>query len=504
MGKKKLLFLTLLAIAVVAFSLLYLVRGNDNENPQENEENEENYQPPWKPLWGVPEENMVEFLKAAEKENLYWKYDGITHISFFPRFYELVEEYGGRWEDENGQIHGRQKSPLPALSETDENDPRKYGYLLTDQLKWRGIKSRVHPPRNMELRTEGGPTYYVTTFNLYNIHLVLENGEWFEAGFGRTQPGYWDFQDPVRLYCWHGWGARPYTQSEWGCLGLNENETRQREISLEVEIYESGGKNWAKMGASSYVQNPDGSWTYEHGMGAVWDMNWDGPLPSGTFDSTQEQAGYPINGFTLWQDAPYAKHFSYFVKDNLGNPWYQVDQGNFSSVITKTGADPPMEMSYDFEGASETLYMNTRCRFQHDIDFITLYQVNINVDLYLESGYRGGINSVRLYGRWEDYGGTITDNHEFWSGTTPTWVNVNTGIARLFAPTEVFRLDLWNTNWENIEEWTTIASFTVTKGILEIRYMEIPMEWAGATPEERVKLEIEFMEIPMQWAGAPS
>ncbi len=104
MGKKKLLFLTLLAIAVVAFSLLYLVRGNDNENPQENEEN---YQPPWKPLWGVPEENMVEFLKAAEKENLYWKYDGITHISFFPRFYELVEEYGGRWEDENGQIHGR-------------------------------------------------------------------------------------------------------------------------------------------------------------------------------------------------------------------------------------------------------------------------------------------------------------------------------------------------------------------------------------------------------------
>ncbi|MBA7593847.1 hypothetical protein ES703_00781 [subsurface metagenome] len=30
-----------------------------------------------------------------------------THISFSPRFYELVEEYGGGWEDENGQIHGR-------------------------------------------------------------------------------------------------------------------------------------------------------------------------------------------------------------------------------------------------------------------------------------------------------------------------------------------------------------------------------------------------------------
>lgn len=97
--------MALITIAV-AFSLLYL--KGDNEYI-ENKENEENWHPPRKPLWGVPEENMVEFLKAAEKENLYLKYDNITYISFSPRFYELVEEYGGWWEDENDQIHGRQK-----------------------------------------------------------------------------------------------------------------------------------------------------------------------------------------------------------------------------------------------------------------------------------------------------------------------------------------------------------------------------------------------------------
>jgi len=50
-----------------------------------------------------------------------------------------------------------------------------------------------------------------------------------------------------------------------------------------------------------------------------------------------------------------------------------------------------------------------------------------------------------------------------------------------------------------------VASFTVTKTMLELRFTEIPLEWAlAATPDEKTALEIEFSEIPFYWALAPS
>ncbi|MBA7595427.1 hypothetical protein ES703_02390 [subsurface metagenome] len=64
------------------------------------------------------------------------------------------------------------------------------------------------------------------------------------------------------------------------------------------------------------------------------------------------------------------------------------------------------------------------------------------------------------------------------------------------------RLDLTTNDTSNVI--STIASFTVRKVDLETRFMEIPMYWAAAPPDEKVELEIEFMEIPMYWAGAPS
>ena len=52
-------------------------------------------------------------------------------------------------------------------------------------------------------------------------------------------------------------------------------------------------------------------------------------------------------------------------------------------------------------------------------------------------------------------------------------------------------------------EIQTITTFTVTKWILEIRFTEIPLEWALASPEEKDDLEEEFMNIPLYWALAP-
>lgn len=112
MMRKFLLVGFAVVVAVAAIVLIQLDSSPTSNDGSDNfQENDENWQPPKKPFWGVPEENIVEFIKAAERENLYWKYldwkyKSITHISFYPRFRELVEEYGGWWEDENGQIHG--------------------------------------------------------------------------------------------------------------------------------------------------------------------------------------------------------------------------------------------------------------------------------------------------------------------------------------------------------------------------------------------------------------
>ena len=53
-------------------------------------------------------------------------------------------------------------------------------------------------------------------------------------------------------------------------------------------------------------------------------------------------------------------------------------------------------------------------------------------------------------------------------------------------------------------EIQTITTFTVTKTHLEIRFTEIPGEWAMAPPWLKLELEEEFMNVPHWWALAPS
>ena len=65
------------------------------------------------------------------------------------------------------------------------------------------------------------------------------------------------------------------------------------------------------------------------------------------------------------------------------------------------------------------------------------------------------------------------------------------------------RLDLTTDDTSNVID--TIESFTVTKTMLELRFTQIPLEWALAiTPEEKTALEIEFSEVPLYWALALS
>ena len=53
-------------------------------------------------------------------------------------------------------------------------------------------------------------------------------------------------------------------------------------------------------------------------------------------------------------------------------------------------------------------------------------------------------------------------------------------------------------------EIQTITTFTLTKTMLEVRFTEIPLEWALASQSEKLELEIEFMAIPLQWPIIPS
>jgi len=64
------------------------------------------------------------------------------------------------------------------------------------------------------------------------------------------------------------------------------------------------------------------------------------------------------------------------------------------------------------------------------------------------------------------------------------------------------RLDLTTNDTEDVI--STIASFTVCKDMLEVRFTEIPLEWALAPPPDRIWDEIEFSQIPLYWALAPS
>jgi len=130
-----------------------------------------------------------------------------------------------------------------------------------------------------------------------------------------------------------------------------------------------------------------------------------------------------------------------------------------------------------------------------ELSLTTLYQVNLDVNLYLDQG-------SKLVVGFYTYAGAFQAENVVWSGATPAHVvllvNVshpeNIGVKKA-------RLDLTTDNTENVI--STISSFTVTRDTLMGRLADIyVMEWPFASPERRNILWKEITDIYLQWAVA--
>ncbi len=125
-----------------------------------------------------------------------------------------------------------------------------------------------------------------------------------------------------------------------------------------------------------------------------------------------------------------------------------------------------------------------------------LYAVHLEKTLNL---YQGSKLVVKFYTYGDGY-----ENEKVIETFSPPWHVVKNENVR--HPDDIgvkkVRLDLTTDNTENVI--ATIASFTVRKVDLEIRFSRIPGAWFLAPPPERTELETEFSRIPSAWFLAPS
>ena len=138
-----------------------------------------------------------------------------------------------------------------------------------------------------------------------------------------------------------------------------------------------------------------------------------------------------------------------------------------------------------------------------EFSLATLYKVSLDVNLYLDNGSK---LVVKFY-KYDNV--TFENENVIESFVPPTHVEENES-ARNFdnegkkVGVKIARLNLTTDNTDNVI--STIASFTVRKVDLEIRFSRIPSEWFLAPPgsQERTDLETEFSRIPSAWFLAPS
>jgi len=131
---------------------------------------------------------------------------------------------------------------------------------------------------------------------------------------------------------------------------------------------------------------------------------------------------------------------------------------------------------------------------------VNLYTVNVDMTLDI---YRGSKLVVKFY----SWGDAFESENVIESFTTPPTRHVEgSEIARHPGGTGVMKARLVRTTDDTGNELLpTIASFTVCKLDLAIRFSEIPSyRLLAQTPEERLALAIEFSEIPSYWLLAPS
>ena len=131
-----------------------------------------------------------------------------------------------------------------------------------------------------------------------------------------------------------------------------------------------------------------------------------------------------------------------------------------------------------------------------EFSLATLYEVNLDVNLWLESG-------SKLVVKFYTWGDDFQAENVVWSGTAPDHVVLLEDIPHPQGKAlEKVRLVLTTDDTENVI--ATIASFTVCKDDLRTRYRAIPKEW-GLEPTQagKDKLRNEYRKIPGHWGLSP-
>jgi len=154
------------------------------------------------------------------------------------------------------------------------------------------------------------------------------------------------------------------------------------------------------------------------------------------------------------------------------------------------GPDGIGDTPYDIPGGNQDRYPLMRA-----FGLATLYEINLNANLYLGMG-------SKLVVKFYTWGDIFEGENVVWSGSTPNHVILlediphpqSTGVQKVM-------LVLMDEEGAAI---STLSTFTVRKCDLATRFSDIPSEWLLAPPDNRIKRAIEFSEIPGYWLLAPS
>lgn len=231
-------------------------------------------------------------------------------------------------------------------------------------------------------------------------------------------------------------------------------------------------EEWVVLGALPYALKPN-EWYHVAGTwdGTSWTIYVNGELKA----SGENYLGSSLN-FTT-------------------NPLYIGQVGNWSWTFFNGVIDEPRIYNRGLS-ADEIKKCLTAGLGTAVFSLVDLYTVNVEKILDLNQGSK---LVVKFYTYVDAY-----ENENVIENFSPPWSVEENESARHPEGVGVkkARLDLTTDNTEDV--LATIASFVVLRVTLEIRFTEIPLEWALASPEEKVALEIEFSEIPFYWALAPS
>ena len=133
-------------------------------------------------------------------------------------------------------------------------------------------------------------------------------------------------------------------------------------------------------------------------------------------------------------------------------------------------------------------------RVKAEFNLATLYELIIDLDLYLDNG-------SRLILKFYTWAGDYQSENLVWSGSTPAWVVLLKNVPHPEnKAVEMVRLVLTD---EVGEEVATIASFVIRKFDLMHRVRAIRGIWPYASQEEKNDLMAEIRTIKGKWLYAP-